>query len=133
MRILLAEDDLVSRKYITKILSQYGECDVTVDGMEVLDAYLLSLKEEKPYDLVCLDIMMPKVDGIRVLKAIKTLESQYEIPPEKRSKIMILSALPDHEYVRAAFDMGCEAYATKPVDTAKLEEVLKKLELIQSD
>lgn len=130
MRILIAEDDLVSRKYITKILGQYGECDVTVDGMEALDAYLMAMKEEKPYDLICLDIMMPKVDGVRVLKAIRTLEKQQAVPTKERAKIVMLSALSDKEYVTKAFEIGCEAYATKPVDTEKLEEVLRKLELI---
>lgn len=131
MRILIAEDDLVSRKYITKILSQYGECDVTVDGMEVLDAYLMALKEKKPYQLICLDLMMPKVDGVRVLKAIKALEKQQNLPPEERSKVIMLTALADKDYVEKAFEIGCDAYATKPVDTEKLQEVLRKLELIE--
>ncbi|MBP2664433.1 MAG: cheY7 [Firmicutes bacterium] len=56
MRILIAEDDMVSRKFLSKFLSQYGECDLTVDGLEALDAFLLSLKDNNPYDLVCLDI-----------------------------------------------------------------------------
>ena len=131
VRILIAEDDLISRKYISKILSKYGECDITIDGMEALDAYLLSIKEEKPYDLICLDIMMPKVDGIRILKAIKTLEKQQNIPQEKRAKIIMLTALNDKEYVDKTFEIGCEAYATKPVDAVKLEEVLRKLNLIE--
>lgn len=131
MRILIAEDDLISRKYISKLLSQYGECDITVDGMEALDAYLLSVKEEKPYDLICLDIMMPKVDGVRILKAIKTLEKQQNIPLEKRAKIIMLTALSDKEYVDKTFELGCDAYATKPIDADKLKEVLQKLELIK--
>lgn len=53
-----------------KILSKYGECD-TVDGLEAVDAFMLAQKENKPYDLVCLDIMMPKLDG--VLKSDKKL------------------------------------------------------------
>lgn len=131
MKILIAEDDLVSRKYITKVLSRYGECDVTVDGMEALDAYLLSMKEKSPYQLICLDIMMPKIDGVQVLKAIRMLEQQQDIPANERVKILMLSALSDKAYVTRSFEIGCEAYATKPVDTKKLEEVLRKLELIE--
>ena len=44
MRILIAEDDLASRRFLFKFLSQYGECDLTVDGLEALDAYLMSCK-----------------------------------------------------------------------------------------
>lgn len=131
MRILIAEDDLISRKVILKILSQYGDCDVTVDGMEALDAYLLAIKENNPYDLICLDIMMPKIDGVRVLKAIRTIEQQKEISMMNRAKIIMLTALADKEYVTKSFEIGCEAYATKPIDTAKLVEVLQKLDLIK--
>lgn len=131
MKILIAEDDIVSRKYITRVLARFGECDVTVDGMEALDAYLLSVKEKNPYQLICLDIMMPKIDGVRVLKAIRTLEQQQGVPPNERVKILMLSALSDKEYVTRSFEIGCEAYASKPINTEKLEEVLRKLELIE--
>ncbi|SMC97925.1 response regulator [Sporomusa malonica] len=131
MRILIAEDDLTSRKFLAKFLSQYGECDVTVDGLEALDAYLLALKENQPYDLICLDIMMPKVDGVKALKAIRDLEKQKGVKPENRAKVIMVTALAETQYVQHSFDIGCEAYAAKPVDTDKLVEVLKKLELIQ--
>ena len=63
LKILIAEDDLISRKFLSKFLSQYGECDIVVDGLEAIDAYMLAMREKKPYDLICLDIMMPKLDG----------------------------------------------------------------------
>lgn len=131
MRILIAEDDLASRKYLTAVLSKYGECDIVVDGLEALDAFLLSLKDNKPYDLICLDIMMPKVDGVKVLKAIRELEIQKGILPEKRSKIVMTTALAEADFVQNAFHIGCEAYAAKPIDTEKLKEVLQKLGLIE--
>lgn len=131
MKILIAEDDLASRKYLQKYLSQYGECDQVVDGLEALDAVLLSLKEHKPYDLICLDIMMPKVDGVKVLKAIRELETQKGLLPEKRSKIIMTTALAETQFVQSAFDYGCEGYAAKPIDTQKFTEVLKKLGLIE--
>ena len=130
MRILIAEDDMVSRKFMFKFLSQYGECDQVVDGLEALDAYLLSLKENQPYDLICLFIMMQKVDGVKVLKAIRDLEAQKGVLPEKQVKIVMITALAETQFVQDAFDIGCEAYATKPVDTEKLTDVLKKLDLI---
>jgi two-component system chemotaxis response regulator CheY len=130
MRILIAEDDLTSRKFLFKFLSQYGECDLVVDGLEALDAFLISLKDNNPYDLICLDIMMPKVDGVKVLKHIKDLETQKGILPEKRSKIIMTTALAETQFVQNAFEIGCDAYASKPIDTERLVEVLKKLSLI---
>ncbi len=129
MRILIAEDDLTSRKFLFKFLSQYGECDLVVDGLEALDAFLISVKEEKPYELICLDIMMPKVDGVKVLKNIRDYEVQKGIAHERRSKIIMTTALAETSFVRNAFDVGCDAYAAKPIDIVKLEEVLRKLDI----
>ena len=116
MRILIAEDDLVSRKFLHKFLLQYGECDLVVDGLEAIDAYMLSIKEKKPYDLICLDIMMPKVDGVKVLKVIKDLETQLGILPENRAKIIMTTVLAETQIVQQAFEYGCDAYASKPID-----------------
>jgi two-component system chemotaxis response regulator CheY len=127
MRILVAEDDMVSRKFLARFLSQYGECDIVVGGLEALDAFLISIREEKPYDLICLDIMMPKVDGVKVLKAIRELETQKGVLPEKRSKVIMTTALAETQFVQDAFEIGCEAYAAKPIDTGKLVDVLQKL------
>lgn len=131
MKILIVEDDMVSRRFLGKFLAQYGECDIVVDGMEALDAYLIAIKEEDPYDLICLDIMMPKVDGVKVLKAIRDFEVQRGILPENKVKIIIITALADTEFVNTAFDLGCEAYAAKPIDTEKLVEVMNKLGVIK--
>lgn len=131
MRILIAEDDLTSRKFLFKFLSKYGECDLVVDGMETLDAFLMAIKDDKPYDLICLDIMMPKVDGIKALKAIRDVETQKGILPEKRCKIIMTTALAETEIVNNAFEIGCDAYAAKPIDIGKFLEVLRKLDLIQ--
>lgn len=130
MRILIAEDDLASRKIMLKILSKYGECDVTVDGLEAVDAFMLAQKENKPYDLVCLDIMMPKLDGVKVLKVIRSLEDQKNIQEGKQVKVIMTTALAEKQYVDKTFELGCQAYANKPIDAVKFKEVLEKLALI---
>lgn len=131
MKILIAEDDLVSRRFLSKFLSQYGECDLVVDGIEAIDAYMISIREKTPYDLICLDIMMPKVDGVKVLKAIKDLEKQVGLLPEKRAKIIMTTALAETQMVQTAFDYGCDAYSSKPIDTEKFIEVMEKLGLLE--
>lgn len=130
MKALVAEDDLASRKFLSKFLSQFGEVDMVVDGLESLDAYLISIKENAPYDLICLDIMMPKVDGVKVLKAIRDYENKTGVAPESRVKVIMTTALEETDYVKRAFEIGCEAYAAKPIDTEKMTEVMRRLELI---
>lgn len=129
-RILVVEDDMVSRKFLSKVLKQYGDCDLVVDGLEAIDAYLLALKEENPYDLICLDIMMPKIDGVKVLKAIRDLETQRKLDPSEKAKIIMTTALGETEIVKTAFNYGCDAYASKPIDIEKLKEVLEKIDFI---
>ena len=130
MKILLAEDDFVTRKFMVNFLSKYGECDVTVDGMEAVDAYLMALEAEAPYDLVCLDIMMPNLDGYQALKAIRDIEEDRKLPEEQQAKIIMTTALNEGANVNKAFDLGCVAYAGKPIEQSKFENVLRKLGLI---
>ncbi len=131
MRILIAEDDMASRKFLSRFLAKYGECDITVDGLEAIEAFMVSFDIDKRYDLVCLDIMMPKLDGIKVLKTIRDIERQKGVPEEKKVKIIMTSALNEIEVVNDSFDSGSEGYATKPINTSKFEEVLRKLSLIE--
>ena len=131
MKILIAEDDLVSRRFLSEFLGKFGDCDLVVDGLETIDAFLIALKDRDPYHLICLDIMMPKADGVKTLKAIRDLEKQYGITPENRVKIIMTTALADAQLVRTAFEYGCEAYAAKPIDTAKLIQVMEKLGLVK--
>lgn len=130
MKILLAEDDFVTRKFMTGFLSKYGECDVTVDGMEAVDAFMMALEDDEPYDLVCLDIMMPVMDGYQALMGIRNLEKERNIPKEKQVKIIMATALNDEKNVKMAFELGCTVYSGKPIDQEKFEQVLKKFELI---
>ena len=131
MRILLAEDDFVTRKFMTNFLSKYGECDVTVDGMEAVDAFMMALEDDEPYDLVCLDIMMPVMDGYQALMGIRNLEKERNIPKERESKVIMTTALNDEGNVKMAFELGCTVYSGKPIDQERFEQVLKKFGLIE--
>jgi two-component system chemotaxis response regulator CheY len=130
MRILIVEDDFASRKFMLKFLSKYGECDITVDGMEAVDAFTMALEENEGYDLICLDIMMPVLDGYQTLKQIRQKEEELEIPEDKRVKIIMTTALNERRNVSKAFELGCTAYAGKPIDQIKFVNVMKKLQLI---
>ena len=130
MRILIAEDDFASRKALLRFLSAYGGCDVTVDGMEAIDAYLMALEEDNPYDLVCLDVMMPIMDGYQALKNIRDIEKEKNIPEDERAKVIMTTALNEEKNVKKAFELGCTVYCAKPVDMEKLKGMLEKLGLI---
>ena len=130
MKILLAEDDFVTRKFMAGFLSKYGECDVTVDGMEAVDAFMMALEDDEPYDLVCLDIMMPVMDGYQALVGIRNLEKERNIPQEKAAKVIMTTALNDEKNVKMAFELGCTVYSGKPIDQERFEQALKKFGLV---
>lgn len=130
MRILIAEDDFASRKFMSRFLSKYGECDVTVDGIEAIEAFTMSLEANEGYDLVCMDIMMPVMDGYQALKKMREIEIEKGLPEDRWAKIIMTTALNEGRNVTKAFELGCTAYAGKPIDKEKFENVLRKLELI---
>lgn len=129
MRILVVEDELTSRELLKVILDPYGEIDTVADGIEAIKAYNLSL-DNQPYDLICLDIMLPKMDGQQVLKGIRKIEGERGIIGLEAVKIIIISALGDYETVTEAFSSQCTSYITKPIDADKIVAELRKLELI---
>ncbi len=132
MRILIAEDDFISRTIMKKYLTQYGECDVAIDGEEAVALFRLAMDEGRPYGLITLDIMMPKMDGQNVLKEIRSMESDNKIYGGDGVKVIMTTALSDKKNVLSAFKSQCEAYLIKPIDKNKIITELKKLRLIET-
>lgn len=130
MKILIAEDDLIGRKLLEKFLNKYGECHIAVDGIEALESFIDAYELKKPYDLMCLDIMMPKLDGLKVLQSARNYEKKNSIDKDKQTKIIMTTALNDKKTVEQSYELGCNGYAWKPIDLDKFEEVLNKLNLI---
>jgi two-component system chemotaxis response regulator CheY len=131
MRILIAEDDFASRKFMQKYLNSFGDCDITIDGEEAVEAFKMALEDEEPYDLLCLDIMMPAMDGYQVLKEVREIEKKNNLSGDKAVKIIMTTALNAERNIKAAFDMGCTVYCAKPIDLDKFEEVLRKIGITQ--
>lgn len=131
MKILIAEDDYASRKIMQKFLSAYGECDIVLDGMEAVEAFIMALDLEESYDLICLDVMMPKVDGIRALKAIRELEEVRGIKGQDCVKIIITTALANVEYINSSLCTRYEAYVSKPIDFDDMYAAMKKVRVIK--
>lgn len=129
MRVLIAEDDFASRKYISQFMKKFGDVDITVDGAEAVDAFLMAVEDKEYYDLVCLDIMMPNMNGVEALQAMRAIEAEYRLEKADICKIIMMSALNETEYVQRASKLGCNGYANKPVSLDKLMEVMKKMKL----
>ncbi len=132
MRVLVVEDDFTSRKVLQKILSPFGEVDIAVNGLEAVEAFESSLNDQKPYDLICMDIMMPEMDGQEALKRIRTVEKAHGIRPADEVKVIMTTALDDPKnVVEAYYKGGATSYVPKPIDKHMLLHLLKNLGVIQ--
>jgi two-component system chemotaxis response regulator CheY len=129
VKILIVEDELTSRELLKVILEPYGTVETVADGIEAMKAFNLAL-ENHPYDLICLDIMLPKMDGQQVLKGIRKIEGDKGILGPEAVKIIMISALGDFENVTEAFSAQCTSYITKPIDADKIVAELGNLRLI---
>lgn len=131
-RILIAEDDMIGRRTMKRFLQAYGECELAVDGLEALHSFSESIQQDQPFDLICLDIMMPQLDGLKVLRAIRDIETQRNVPEDKRVKVIMTTALNDRKTVMEAYSMGCVGYAWKPIDLDKFIVVLREIGFIDT-
>jgi two-component system chemotaxis response regulator CheY len=128
MKILVVEDDATSRDVLHSILSEFGSCDVAADGEEGLAAFGRAFERGDPYDLVCLDILLPRMDGQEVLRKIRELESGPAEGQGTEAKVVMITALSDPKNVVEAFYRGgATAYVPKPIDRDHLFQVLGKL------
>jgi len=130
MRILIVEDDFVSRTVLTRFLAPYGQSDIASNGFEGIEAFTLALAGEG-YGLVCLDIMMPGMNGQDVLKEIRDKEMQAGIPQKKAAKIIMTTSLQAPKDVFSAFYQGgCDCYLTKPIERKTLIKHLEELGIV---
>ncbi|MEI8389824.1 MAG: response regulator [bacterium] len=132
MKILIVDDDFTSRKILLKYLSEYGQCDIAVNGKEAVEAFKVAFEENEVYDFICLDIMMPEMNGQEVLKEIRQLEKQKEIYGLDGVKVIMTSALDDSDNIKMAFREQCEGYLVKPIDKQKLIQKMESLGLIKT-
>lgn len=126
MKSLIIDDELTSRELLSLILKPYGPVETASDGLEGLKAYNLALGRE-PYDLIMLDIMLPKMDGQQVLKSIRRIEQERGVVGPEQVKIVMISALGDFSNVSQAFASACTSYLTKPILPEKVRAELAKL------
>ncbi len=130
MKTLISEDDFISRVLLQEILKTYGPIHIAVNGREAVEAVRLALEAGEHYDLICMDIMMPEMDGHEAVRTIRDLEEARGIVSSEGAKIIMVTALADLKNAMAAFHSLCDVYLTKPIRKAKLLEELQNLKLI---
>lgn len=117
-RVLVVDDDRVIQQLleVNLELEGYEVVATASDGKEALE----KIRELKP-DLVILDIMMPKMDGLEVCRRLRADPKLADIP------VVLLSARAQDMDIREGLELGASAYLTKPFDPVELLEVVGRL------
>jgi len=117
LNILLAEDNPVNQEVISEILKRAGHSvEIAEDGEQAMDA----LSRNESFDLVLLDMNMPEISGLDVLKQFRFIDTSAAVP------VIILSADALEETIQACLDAGANDYLTKPVSASVLLETIAK-------
>jgi two-component system OmpR family response regulator len=116
-KLLIVEDDQFLRDLYVEILSIEGfTIDLAIDGEEAYNKMFAG-----GYDLILLDIMLPKMDGLRILERLKT-----ETPPQKPNGIIVILSNMDHDSAIAkAMALGARGYMVKSDQTP--DQIVKKI------
>ncbi|MGB2819403.1 MAG: response regulator [Phycisphaerae bacterium] len=130
-RALIVDDDFVSRSLLAKMLGPYADCDAAVDGREGLEAFQRAWHAKAPYDLLCLDNVMPEMTGLELLREVRRWERDRGVGTGQGVRVIMATALGDAENVMGALQSGCEAYLVKPIVQVSLLETVRKLGLIR--
>lgn len=130
MHFLVVEDDFVCRRALLAYLQDYGKVDIATDGCEAVEAVRLALDEGQRFDLVCLDINMPNMDGQQALREIRRLEEGQGIMVGDGAKVLMTTALDDAKNVFKAFRESADGYLVKPIKRDALIEKLREFGLL---
>ncbi|WP_321288977.1 response regulator [uncultured Sunxiuqinia sp.] len=127
LTIILAEDDIGHATLIRRNLKRAGLMNKIIhfgDGEETLD-YLFQTKEKENGipSLLLLDINMPKIDGVEVLRRVK------EDPDLKRMPVIMITTTDDPREITKCHELGCSNYISKPIDYDKFVDAIRKLGL----
>ena len=131
MRSLVVEDNVVNSKYLFNLLKPFGQVDIAETGIVAIEKFTEALEISEYYDLVCLDVMMPEMDGQETLMRLRKLEEENGIFGLDGTKVIMTTALDDKRTILQSFKVGCESYLIKPISKSALIEELKKLNLIK--
>jgi two-component system chemotaxis response regulator CheY len=129
MKILVVDDDLTCRLTLRELLKRHGATHLAVNGREAVEAMRAALLAGEPFDLICLDITMPVMDGQEALRAIRQIEAIMGGAGGPRTRVVMVSALGDEVNVVKAAQARCDGFLVKPVSEASLLAALRRLNL----
>ncbi len=127
MRILVIDDDFVSRAKLEALLGRYGSVDTAPDGPSAISLFDEAHAAGEPYALISVDVEMPGMSGQEVVRWIRDWE-QVAHPPVREAKVLMVSIHDDHN-VWTSFREGCDGYLVKPIQPHDVDSSMRELGL----
>jgi PAS domain S-box-containing protein len=125
LSVLVAEDNEINALLIRSLLGRLGHrAVITTNGEEALESWQAAKSAGTPYDVVFMDIQMPRLDGIETTRRLRSLEASES---GRRTPILALTANTLVEDRYACFEAGMDGFLIKPLDREKLAEALASL------
>jgi two-component system chemotaxis response regulator CheY len=113
------------------LLARYGSCDAAMTGKDGVTAFHKAWASSAPYQLIILDIMLPDMDGLKVLEVIRKMEEAMNVPPEQKAHIFIVSSVDRRDHIMKAHSLGLDAWLAKPIIRKELLEALERVNLAE--
>ena len=134
MKTLIVEDDFTNQCYLQTILSPFGASHIAVNGHKAVEAFCQAAESMQPFDLICMDIMMPLKNGLDALKEIRGREAfwkaGFKATMTDSVKVIMITANAGRANMESAFDAKCDGFLAKPVDRVKLVDLIRAFGLI---
>lgn len=129
MKVLVVDDSSIERMFMSVFLEEVAEVDFATNGEEAIAFVQRAADSSTPYDLICLDNIMPVMDGLHALNSIRALEARAG---QRRTKVFMITASssPD-DMVEAITSGGCDDYLVKPIVADTLYKLLVKHDLLE--
>jgi two-component system chemotaxis response regulator CheY len=86
MKILVVDDEMVSREKMKMIMSHFGECEAVENGADAVEKFVGAWNSWSPYDLIALDVQMPEMNGVEVLNRIRAQVRKRASPRARGSR-----------------------------------------------
>lgn len=125
MKILIVDDEEFICEILTEFLSEYGDPTAVTEGTEAFQIYKDARDNNEPFDLIYLDVMMPDISGLDILKKIQANEEH--LPEDKKTKIIVITSSYDPDNFFDAYRGGCQVFMTKPIRQNIIKEKLAQL------
>jgi two-component system, chemotaxis family, chemotaxis protein CheY len=129
MRILIVDDEFVSRTKLETLLGSYGTCDSVEHGRDALDKAIAAYENNSGYDLITIDISMPDMDGHEVVQELRLWEHEHEdITLGCEARVIMITSTKKPRDVMSSFSEGADAYLVKPVTPESIREAINEID-----